>query len=280
MTQRIHLENADWLSRLYADLPHHDRGKALTGKLNADGISTNPNTTEGLPPRYMWVRTEAYRTGTRALIGPGMFAHYRRYDSRIWVGSNDVGELVAIEPITDGVTAAMELDEPYNDPAGRGDPLPSYLVEGLRLLPPRTTAQTAVGLWVYLEAEPTIGWLGGDVEVTSGEPANTGEFGWTVVYFDPADGLPHVHVAAAEVKPTMGDLSIDKRALIAALPDGVYPAGAVSLFSGQTAVTPSNSRYEDMRTLPNRKQIEMSQILTDSAGNVLSDSNGNIVMGA
>lgn len=250
MTQRIHNENADWLAQIYADLPHHERTWALTGKLNDDGITVNPNTTDGLPVRYMWVRTEGVRTGSRALIGGGMFAHFRRADRRIYVGYNDVGEFVAIEPVTDGITAAMEGNDPYNDTGGgSGVPVPVSLLVGLRLLPPRDAH--ASGLWVFLEADPTLGWLGGDVEVTSGEPANPGEFGWTVVYFNATTGVPGIYTHTAEVKPNKEALTFDADTLIAALPAGVYPAGAVSLYESQTEVTGSNSRFEDLRRFVN-----------------------------
>lgn len=237
---RSYRENISILRAQQRDLAYTERTWATTGRLNSDNTTDN-DTTADLDDGLMWVRVKGARGETAAVIGAGMSDFYTEPDKKIRVGYNDEGELVAIEPYRSRATAQTQGTTGLKE-ANR--PLPARLLMGLRVLPPR---DHSTGTWVFLEAEPTLGWLGGDVDVSSGVPGSSGEYGWTVVYFDPADRLPYVYVHPAEVKPSKEALPFDAAALVAALPYGVYPAGAVSLAYGQTGSMRADSRYEDLR---------------------------------
>lgn len=263
MSQSLFRENVEFEKQRQRDFGYTERTWALTGRLNGDGTVDN-DTTADLDDGLMWVRVRGGRGQTAAVIAPGMYDHYSDYDRKIRVGYNDEGELVAIEPYasrtttqTQGSTALKESNRP----------LPLKHLMGLRVLPPRDSH--ASGLWVFLEAYLPLGWRGGDVDVSAGEPDGTGEFGFTSVSLQ-TDGTPYVHVHAAEVKPSMWQLPFDAAALIAQLPSDVYPCGAVTLFNGQTAVTRANTRYEDLRLVLNSTPPDPQDTI-DLIANALAD---------
>lgn len=253
--------NIAWMQGIEQDIPYRERDWALTGRLNPDGTVDN-DTTADLPDLHMWVRPRG-RGQTSALIAPGMYDYYADYDRLITVGYNAKGEFVAIEPLTSEQNAALVGNTPITGEK-RNTPLPLRLLEGLRVLPPRDTHPSGE-CWAFLEAYPPLGWLGGDVNVTAGIPASAGEFGWTSIYLN-EDGTAGIHVHPAEVKPDMTRLLFQPDMLIDQLPYNVIPAGAVSLFNGQTECTRTNTRYEDFRLLFNKKQVDVSQIMMSADG--------------
>jgi len=235
-----------YLRHMLSGIEFYGLRPAKTGKLASDD-TVDPDPLSGITaPNRIWVRIENNRSAVQALIGRNVRNDVA--DVNVMVGYNRNSELIAIGiDVTEDMVAqwgdyTSELGAVQVTPSTNNTVTPFRLVTGARLLPP----QDHVGLYVFLEAYLPLGWLGGDVLVSSGVPPVSGEFGFTAVYLN-EDGTTGIYVHTPEVKPDMTSLSFDAADIMLHLPAGVYPCGVVSLYYGQTSVTSTNSRYEDLR---------------------------------
>lgn len=171
------------------------------------------------------------------------------------------------------------------------------LVVGLRFLPGRVgvTSPASMSVNVYDFDHSGGHWYGqvytpstntynqtNNFDLTAYKPPGSGYVGWVAVYLDPVSNS----LAAAAGETIYG--GDDTNALVRAsaptpydipIPSSAYPLGAVALASNTTAINAS-TLFVDLRehlasAVDGGALLDL--ILTDSAGDVLSDSQGNVI---